>query len=37
METALTRLCDARLKVNAAESLFGAHEIEYFGYILTRD
>jgi hypothetical protein len=25
METVLTRLCDARLKVNAAKSLFSAH------------
>ncbi len=37
METVLTRLCDAGLKVNAAKSLFCAHEIEYFGYILTRE
>jgi hypothetical protein len=37
METVLTRLRDARLKVNAAKSLFCAHEIEYLGYILTRD
>jgi hypothetical protein len=37
METVLTRLHDAGLKVNAAKSLFGAHEIEYLGYILTRD
>jgi hypothetical protein len=37
METVLTRLCDARLKVNVAESSFCAHEIEYLGYILTRD
>ncbi len=36
METVLTRLCDTRLKVNAAKSLFCAHEIEYLGYILTR-
>ncbi len=33
----LTRLCDAGLKVNAAKALFCAHEIEYLGYILTRD
>jgi hypothetical protein len=32
-----TRLRDARLKVNAAKSLFCAHEIEYLGYILTRE
>jgi hypothetical protein len=37
METMLTRLCDAGLKVNAAKSLFCAHEIEYLGYILTRE
>jgi hypothetical protein len=35
METVLTRLCDARLKVNAAKSSFCAHETEYLGYILT--
>jgi hypothetical protein len=33
----LTRLCDAGLKVNAAKSLFCAHEIEYLSYILTRE
>ncbi len=37
METVLTRFCDARLKVNAAKSLFCAHEIEYLGYILTKE
>jgi hypothetical protein len=37
METVLTRLRDARLKVNAAKALFVVHEIEYLGYILTRD
>ncbi len=37
METVLTRLHDARLKVNTAKSLFCAHEIEYLGYILTRE
>ncbi len=37
METVLIRLCDARLKVNAAKSFFCAHEIEYLGYILTRE
>ncbi len=36
METVLTRLRDAGLKVNAAKSLFCANEIEYLGYILTR-
>jgi hypothetical protein len=37
METVLTRFRDAGLKVNAAKSLFCAHEIEYFHYILTRE
>jgi hypothetical protein len=37
METVLTRLCDAGLKVNAAKSSFCIHEIEYLGYILTRE
>jgi hypothetical protein len=37
METVLTRLHDAGLKVNAAKSLFCAHKIEYLGYILTRE
>jgi hypothetical protein len=37
METVLTRLRDTRLKVNVARSLFCAHEIEYLGYILTRE
>ncbi len=37
METVLTRLHDAGLKVNAAKSSFRAHEIEYLGYILTRE
>ncbi len=37
METVLTRLRDAGLKVNAAKSLFCAHEIEYLGFILTRE
>ncbi len=37
MKTVLTRLCDAGLKVNAAKSSFCAHEIEYLGYILTRE
>ncbi len=36
METVLTRLHDAGFKVNAAKSLFCAHEIEYLGYMLTR-
>jgi hypothetical protein len=33
----LPRLRDARLKAIAAKSLFCAHEIEYLGYILTRE
>ena len=37
METVLTRLRDAGLKGNVAKSLFCAHEIEYLGYILTRE
>jgi hypothetical protein len=37
LETVLTRLRDAGLKVNAAKSLFCTHEIEYLGYILTRE
>jgi hypothetical protein len=37
METVLTRLRDAGLKVNVAKSLFCAHEIEYLGYVLTRE
>ncbi len=37
METELTRLRDAGLKVNAAKSSFCANEIEYLGYILTRE
>ncbi len=36
METVFTRLREAGLKVNAAKSLFCAHEIEHLGYILTR-
>ncbi len=37
METVLTKLCDTGLKVNMAKSSFRAHEIEYLGYILTRE
>jgi hypothetical protein len=33
----LRRLCEAGLKVNAAKSFFCTHEIEYLGYILTRE
>jgi hypothetical protein len=37
METVLTRLRDAGLKVNAAKSSFCIQEIEYLSYILTRE
>ncbi len=37
METVLTRLRDAGLKVNSAKSSFLAHKIEYLSYILTRE
>jgi hypothetical protein len=37
METVLTRLRDAGLKVNVAKSSFCAHEIEYLSSILTRE
>jgi hypothetical protein len=37
METVLIRLRDVGIKVNAAKSSFCAHEIEYLGYILTRE
>ncbi len=37
METVLARLRDAGLKINAAKSLFCTYEIEYVGYILTRE
>ncbi len=37
MDTVLTRLRDSGLKVNAFKSSFCAHEIEYLGYILTRE
>ncbi len=37
METVLTRLLNAGLKVNVAKSSFCAHEIEYLGFILTRE
>ncbi len=37
METVLTRLRATGLKANVAMSLFCAHEIEYLGYILTRE
>ncbi len=37
METMHTRFSNARLKVNATKLLFCTHEIEYNGYILTRE
>jgi hypothetical protein len=37
IETVLTRLRGAGLKVNLAKSSFCTHEIEYFGYIPTRE
>jgi hypothetical protein len=36
IETVLTRLHDARLKVNMAKSSLCTHEIIYLGYILTK-
>jgi hypothetical protein len=37
LEEVLRQLCDAVLKVNATKSTFCALEIEYLGYVLTRD
>ncbi len=37
METVLTRLHDAGLRVNAAKSSLCAHEMDYLGYIPTRE
>ncbi len=37
LEEELRHLCNAGLKVNAAKSTFCALEIEYLGYVLTRD
>ncbi len=37
LEEVLRQLCDAGLKVNAEKSPFCALEIEYLGYVLTRD
>jgi hypothetical protein len=37
LKEVLRRLCDAELKVNAAKSIFCALEIEYLGYVLTKD
>jgi hypothetical protein len=37
LEEVLRQLWDAGLKVNAAKLTFCALEIEYLGYVLTRD
>ncbi len=37
LEEVLRRLCNTGLKVNAAKLTFCALEIEYLGYVLTRD
>jgi hypothetical protein len=37
LEVVLRQLCNAGLKVNQAKSTFCALEIEYLGYVLTRD
>jgi hypothetical protein len=37
LEEILRQLCDAGLKVNAAKLSFCALEIEYLGYVFTRD
>jgi hypothetical protein len=37
LEEVLRRLCDAGLKVNAAKLTFCVLEIEYLGYVLTKD
>jgi hypothetical protein len=37
LEEVLRQICNAGLKVNAAKLTFCALEIEYLGYILTRD
>ncbi len=37
LEEVLWQLCDAGLKVNVAKPTFCTLEIEYLGYILTRD
>jgi hypothetical protein len=37
LEEVLRQICDAGLKVNAAKLAFYALEIEYLGYVLTRD
>ncbi len=37
LEEVLWQLCNGGLKVNANKSTFCALEIEYMGYVLTRD
>ncbi len=37
LEEVLRKFCDAGLKVNAEKSTFCALEMEYLGYVLTRD
>jgi hypothetical protein len=37
LEEVLRQLCDAGLKVKAEKSTFCALEIEYLGFVLTRD
>ncbi len=37
VEIVLAKLRNAGLKVNATKLFFCTHEIEYLGYILTRD
>jgi hypothetical protein len=37
LEEILRQICDAGIKVNAEKSTFCALEIEYLGYVLTRD
>ena len=37
LDTLLIRMHDTGLKVNAAKSFLCTHEIEYLGYILTRE
>jgi hypothetical protein len=37
LEEVLRKLCDAGLKVNAEKLTFCTIEIEYLGYVLTRD
>ena len=36
LDTVFQRLTDAGLKVNAKKSIFGAHQVDYLGYLITR-